>query len=270
MHFTRLAVAVVFIPLFYFLVTLLAPFYFLLCLTGLSLLAQTEFHRMYKTAPPVAVCGLATGAAFLLCGSLLLSASLAPQTAPVALLPLVIAAAPVLIASVRLFSVKEPASALRDVAPAFVGVLYIPALLYPQYLLRLEGPQWILLLYGCVWASDSFAYYIGKGLGRRKLYKEVSPNKTVAGAVGSVLGGSVAGLALGALLMQDLGTLVAAMSGTAIGGITIVGDLVESMFKRDAGVKDSSAMIPGHGGILDKIDSVLFAGPILYVVAILT
>lgn len=270
MHFTRLVVAAVFIPVFYLLVTGLAPLYFLLALIAVSAFAQTEFHRMYKAPLPVAACGVAAGAAYLLGASALLPASPFQRGLPPILFPLVIAAATMLIASVRLFSVREPSSALRDTAPAFAGILYIPVLLFPQYLLRLEGPGWILLLYGCVWASDSAAYYIGRGMGKRKLYLEVSPNKTVAGAVGSVLGGSLAGLALGTLFMKGLGTPAALLSGAAIGGVTIVGDLVESMFKRDAGVKDSSAVIPGHGGLLDKVDSVLFAGPLLYVVSMLT
>ncbi|BCB95359.1 hypothetical protein JZK55_02810 [Dissulfurispira thermophila] len=115
-----------------------------------------------------------------------------------------------------------------------------------------------------MWASDSLAYYIGKGMGKRRLYKEVSPNKTIAGAFGSVIGGMLSALLLGKLMMDNIAFYVLIAMGIAIGSITIVGDLIESMFKRDAGVKDSGSFIPGHGGILDKIDGALFAGPLLY------
>jgi phosphatidate cytidylyltransferase len=92
----------------------------------------------------------------------------------------------------------------------------------------------------------------------------VSPNKTVAGAGGSVIGGMVGALLLRMLIVPQLGLLPALFIGVMVGIISIIGDLVESMFKRDAGVKDSGAIIPGHGGILDKIDGALFAGPFLY------
>ena len=108
-----------------------------------------------------------------------------------------------------------------------------------------------------MWVSDSVAYYAGKGLGKRKLYTAVSPHKTIAGAVGSVAGG-----ALCALLLSY--AFIPLLIGIIIGVTTIIGDLVESMLKRDAGIKDSGVLIPGHGGILDKIDGVLFGGPILY------
>jgi phosphatidate cytidylyltransferase len=174
-----------------------------------------------------------------------------------------------LISSTRLFLVKDPSSSLRDISPAVTGFLYIPNLLLSQWYLRLQGYEWILFLYGCVWASDSLAYYIGKGVGRRKLYKEVSPNKTVAGAFGSIIGGILSALLLGKLMLNNIAILALIATGSAIGSVTIVGDLVESMFKRDAGVKDSGSFIPGHGGILDKIDGVLFAGPILYWITLL-
>ncbi|MBS1233330.1 MAG: phosphatidate cytidylyltransferase, partial [Nitrospirae bacterium] len=108
------------------------------------------------------------------------------------------------------------------------------------------------------------AYYIGKSIGKRRLYREVSPNKTVAGAGGSVIGGMVGALLLRMLIVPQLGLLPTLFIGVMVGIISIIGDLVESMFKRDAGVKDSGAIIPGHGGILDKIDGALFAGPFLY------
>jgi len=92
----------------------------------------------------------------------------------------------------------------------------------------------------------------------------MSPNKPVAGAVGSVAGGAVGALMLKVLIVPQFTLPLAAFIGCLIGIISIAGDLVESMFKRDAGVKDSGVIIPGHGGILDKIDGTLFAGPLLY------
>jgi phosphatidate cytidylyltransferase len=108
------------------------------------------------------------------------------------------------------------------------------------------------------------AYYIGKGFGKRKLYVEMSPNKTVAGATGSVIGGATGALLLQTVIVPQLTAPSAVFAGIMIGIVTIVGDLVESMFKRDAGVKDSGGIIPGHGGVLDKVDGALFAGPVLY------
>jgi phosphatidate cytidylyltransferase len=108
------------------------------------------------------------------------------------------------------------------------------------------------------------AYYIGKGIGKRKLYTAVSPHKTIEGAAGSVVGGMLGALILRTVLIPHMTVSSTVLIGMVIGIISIVGDLVESMFKRDAGVKDSGVIIPGHGGVLDKIDGVLFAGPVLY------
>jgi len=130
--------------------------------------------------------------------------------------------------------------------------------------IREIGPEWVIFLYASVWSSDTFAYYIGKGIGKRKLYREVSPHKTVAGAAGSLIGGILSVFILKAILLPLLTVSAALIIGVMIGIISIIGDLIESMFKRDAGVKDSSTLIPGHGGILDKIDGALFAGPVLY------
>lgn len=221
-----------------------------------STLAQIEFHAMYKTNRLISLTGIISGIV-LLCLPLI-------QPSTFSLQPSAFIFAFMLIASTRLFFVKNPSSSLRDISPAVTGFLYIPNLLLVQWYLRLQGYEWILFLYGCVWASDSLAYYIGKGMGKRKLYEEVSPNKTVAGAFGSVIGGVFSALLLGTLMLTNIAIPALIAIGSAIGSVTIVGDLVESMFKRDAGVKDSGSFIPGHGGILDKIDGVLFAGPVLY------
>ncbi len=229
----------------------------MILLIAVSALAQIEFHSMYKTRRILSFLGILSGA-LLLVSSLFVTDYSLPFAGIVFMLSFM------LIASARLFSVKDPASSLKDLSPAVIGFLYIPTLLLAQWHLRLKGYEWILFLYGCVWASDSLAYYTGKGIGKRKLYKEVSPNKTVEGAFGSVAGGILAALLLGSLLHLDKEIHQLILIGGIIGTVTIAGDLVESMFKRDAGVKDSGSIIPGHGGILDKIDGVLFAGPVLY------
>jgi phosphatidate cytidylyltransferase len=252
----RVIVAVIALPLFYLYITKLPPFFFLILLIIVSSLAQMEFHAMYKTKRWLSFTGIISGILYFI------SSAFSLQPSAFFILSFI------LVSSTRLFLVKDPSSSLRDMSPAVTGFLYIPNLLLTQWYLRLQGYEWILFLYGCVWASDSLAYYIGKGVGKRKLYKEVSPNKTVAGAFGSIGGGMLSALLLGRLLIipehSGINIPVILLMGSAIGSVTIVGDLVESMFKRDAGVKDSGSFIPEHGGILDKIDGVLFAGPVLY------
>jgi len=215
---------------------------------------------MYKTKRALSLLGS-------FCGALLILSPWLFTGSPFFALGIIIMLSFMLISSARLFLIKDPLSSLKDLSPVIIGFLYIPNLLLTQWHLRLHGYEWIIFLYGCVWASDSLAYFAGKSFGKRKLYREVSPNKTVAGAFGSVIGGTLSAYLLGNwLLIQGYNIKIPTLFliGAAIGSVTIVGDLVESMFKRDAGVKDSGSLIPGHGGILDKIDGVLFAGPVLY------
>ncbi len=251
MHHKRLAVAAVLLPVFYFCVMKLPEEYFFGLLLTASILAQWEFYSMYRLDGLMKNSGIVFGV-LLFFGAYFLGYGYI-------LLPVIMA-----ILVIRLFGKRDPESALRDTSLAVLAILYVPGLLSFQLLLRHFGPEWIIFLFGCVWLSDSFAYYIGKTIGKRKLYAEVSPNKTIAGAVGSLLGGCLSGWLLNALLVHAMVPWKAVLIGLVIGATTIVGDLVESMFKRDAGVKDSSGIIPGHGGILDKIDGVLFAGPVLY------
>jgi phosphatidate cytidylyltransferase len=262
MHLKRLIVALVALPLLYFYVTKLPPPYFLALIVLVNLLAQREFYAMYQTKGLLSLLGVCSGTALLVGAAF--SSCRFPAEWTRNFFPMFLMVAFIVLATARLLAVRDPGCALRDLAPALAGFLYIPVLLLAQWYLRLKGYEWILLLYGCVWASDSLAYYVGKGMGKRKLYYAVSPNKTVAGAVGSVFGGILSGAALGALLLPGEGAPLSALFGGAIGVTTILGDLTESMFKRDAGVKDSGSLIPGHGGILDKIDGGLFAGPVLY------
>jgi phosphatidate cytidylyltransferase len=113
--------------------------------------------------------------------------------------------------------------------------------------------------------SDTGQYYTGRALGRRPLAPSISPKKTVEGAIGGVVFGMAAMAIGGRLVFPAENVPVLLFVGAAVVGFGIAGDLFESLLKRSAGVKDSSGLIPGHGGILDRIDSWLFAAPVFYV-----
>jgi phosphatidate cytidylyltransferase len=117
-------------------------------------------------------------------------------------------------------------------------------------------------------ASDSAQYYTGRAFGRRKLAPAVSPAKTVEGAIGGLVAATIAGAVSGSnvLHLAPFDAVTGAVVGVLVALFGMLGDLFESLLKRSAGVKDSSALIPGHGGVLDRIDSYLFAAPCYYVV----
>jgi phosphatidate cytidylyltransferase len=160
----------------------------------------------------------------------------------------------------------EPATitrvAVMVLAPLYVG-LPLGAIASVQ---AIAGPSATTWLIAVIAASDTAQYYTGRAFGRRKLAPAVSPAKTVEGAIGGVVIASIAGLALGRVWLPGLSMAMAAALALGLALFGIAGDLFESLIKRSAGVKDSSALIPGHGGVLDRIDSHLFAAPVFYVV----
>lgn len=125
------------------------------------------------------------------------------------------------------------------------------------------GPRLIIFLLLTIWGCDSFAYYVGRTFGRHKLAPEISPKKTIEGSIGGLVGS--VGIAVGAamLFLPEFRPAEAAVVGGLASSAGQIGDLVESMFKRGAGVKDSGHFLPGHGGFYDRVDSLLFAAPVL-------
>ncbi|MBB1089380.1 phosphatidate cytidylyltransferase [Lysobacter sp. SG-8] len=122
--------------------------------------------------------------------------------------------------------------------------------------------RWLFAALGIVWAADSGAYFAGRKLGRRKLAPRISPNKTIEGLIGGLVAGVVTGVALGLFAGASVAQLPWVALAAAIAVLfSVVGDLFESLLKRHAGVKDSSNLIPGHGGVLDRLDGVLAALP---------
>ena len=171
---------------------------------------------------------------------------------------------------------------LPDTAQGLFGLLYIayPLTLVPLLWKQEDGPALVLFLMVCVWAGDIAALYIGRAFGKRKLAPRLSPGKTWAGSIASIAGSMIAGgiviaiadtlTAHGNTLLHISEPLWQSLLLAAILNIAAqLGDLLESAIKRGAGVKDSGTMLPGHGGILDRIDALLLAAPVLWYILLL-
>jgi phosphatidate cytidylyltransferase len=188
-------------------------------------------------------------------------AAATPAPLDVVLLSSVIAIAATIVASRR-----PGAAVLLDGAAALFAVGYIGLPLGALVaILIIGGRETLFLLMGIIIVSDSAQYYTGGALGRHPLAPAISPKKTIEGALGGLVFGTAATVAGGAWIYPAAPPFLLGVLGATIVALGIAGDLFESLLKRSAGVKDSSALIPGHGGVLDRIDSWLFAAPVYYV-----
>jgi phosphatidate cytidylyltransferase len=157
--------------------------------------------------------------------------------------------------------------ALACVAAAIFPAIYLGLPIGAMIAIRdTHGPQGLFLLMLTVVVSDTAQYYSGRAFGRRPLAPQISPKKTVEGAVGGFVCGGLFLTAAGAWWLPGVPVTLRAMLGVTMVALGIAGDLFESMLKRSAHVKDSSGLIPGHGGALDRIDALLFTAPIYYIV----
>jgi phosphatidate cytidylyltransferase len=171
------------------------------------------------------------------------------------------------VAAAALGSWRGGPGALAAVSASLFPVLYLGLPLAAMIGIRaLAGPRGLFLLMLTVIVSDSMQYYCGRLWGRTPLAPRVSPKKTIEGAIGGFVFGTALFAALGAWWAPAIPLPLRVMVGVTLVALGIAGDLFESMLKRSANVKDSSALIPGHGGILDRIDALLFAAPVYYIV----
>lgn len=152
---------------------------------------------------------------------------------------------------------------------ALLGVLYVGLLLTPAALLglRRHGQDWLFLMVTMVFLGDTGSYFAGRFRGRRKLAPDVSPGKTVEGAVGGLLAAVGAVVLAKSWYMPQIHWMDCLLLAVPTSALAQIGDLSESMIKRGAGVKDSGWILPGHGGMLDRIDGLLFAAPYVYLYA---
>lgn len=263
--FRRVATAVVVLPIVVAAITvfpLRGPWILaaILCVLGVSeahtLLARASLHASHISFLP----GIALF--FELAGT-----PDASRAFPISGLPVVAAVAAALVAVSRAdrFGIPvlaaEAAGALSGLliglgAGSFAALASLPP--------AEEGTARIALLLAVVISSDVFAYFVGHAIGRRKLAPQVSPGKTVEGAIGGLLGAALASGLVATQLFKDQPPGLVMVIGVLVAIAGIVGDLLESLFKRYVGAKDSGTLFPGHGGALDRMDAFLLAAPLLY------
>lgn len=145
------------------------------------------------------------------------------------------------------------------------GLFYVVAPFYTMLLLRgTQTDEWMFLvgMFVLIWTNDSFAYLTGRFLGNNKLFERISPKKTWEGTIGGIVFAVIAGYLVATWIQDDVIFWMVAALLVALG--SIFGDLFESMFKRNTGIKDSGNIMPGHGGVLDRFDAALFSAPIFY------
>ena len=159
---------------------------------------------------------------------------------------------------------RNPFESLHDVQKIFAdGVQNLDITQILSNLNFDTGCALIWILFTCTWASDTFAYFVGSAFGSHKLASSISPKKTVEGFLGSIFGTTLTGILIGHFLF-GFSLIYMAGAGFLLAIVATLGDLVESVIKRFAGIKDSGFIIPGHGGVLDRFDSIFFTAPIFY------
>ncbi len=260
MLYKRLISGILFLPLFYVVTWKLPPVYFTALVLVAAAVGQYEFYRIARArgARPDVVLGLGAGALVVL-GAY---HSFVPGAGNL----FIIVPASILIITVRLFSRRSVEGALEDVSSTVLGVVYVAMLFSFQVMVRMgaDGKQWLVFLFFTIWASDIGAYAVGLPFGKHRLYEKVSPKKSIEGLLGALAAAVGMALLCRVWFMPPMGIAEAVAVALLLAAVGTIGDLAESLLKRAAGVKDSGGIIPGHGGVLDRMDSMLFAAPVLY------
>jgi phosphatidate cytidylyltransferase len=240
------------------------PWLFLLIAELLVVLACQEFAALARASRLPFPTVVSTLAAALTCASF---AQGTFGTAGWLTLDLVLMTSLIAIATQSIGSWRGGGDAVAAASAALFPCLYVGLPLGAMLAIReRRGPAVLFLLMSTIIVSDSAQYFVGRAFGRRKLASTISPKKTIEGAYGGFLFGTLVLVVVGAWWLPSVPLAIRILLGLTVVALGMAGDLFESMLKRSAGVKDSSALIPGHGGVLDRIDALLFAAPIYYVV----
>jgi phosphatidate cytidylyltransferase len=259
----RVAVAVVAIPLLVYLI-LQGGWYFFALVAIITVVGQWEFYNLAKQKESLSqivpgilltlimLYSIQAGVDYLLIGS--------------AFIVLIV------IFSYEMF--RNKSSAILNISTTMAGVIY-PAVFLATLLFLRNNVQdigissaggFVLTLFVAIWACDSFAYFVGKSIGKHRLFERVSPKKSIEGALGGLVGSLAVFITVHFFEWYIISVEMAIVSGTVVGTFGQLGDLVESWFKRDAKIKDSSQILPGHGGMLDRFDSLIFVSPVFMII----
>lgn len=257
----RWLTGVVLVPPLIGVVGYLPSWCFLALIAGVAAIALEEFFRLCRGAGIPVFRAAAHAFSLLLVGSFYGS----PDDHSAVLWLLILAALTCLVLALR--RGRKLQQTLPSCGATLLGLVYVSTAL--GFLLAVhnrpqgDGPSWVLFLLLTIWLGDTAAYTIGSLLGKHPLAPRISPGKTWEGAAGALLGNSLAALTSQVLIPQ-VPLLPRVLLCCSLGVAGQVGDLAESAMKRGAGTKESSELLPGHGGMLDRIDGVLFAAPFLY------
>jgi phosphatidate cytidylyltransferase len=260
---TRVLTAAIWLPVHLAILIWGRPYHFLIYLEAVGLVALLEMFGLLEAAGrrPHRLAAVAAGVVYL--------AAVAYRPA----VALGAAAALVLAAVLAPVFRKSNAGALADGGATLLAFAYVPAFLAFLMLVRklAHGVELLLIFFITIWVIDVAAYFVGKAFGKRKLAPDKSPGKTVAGGVGGLVAGLATPVILATIFFPEVGLswLGALAVGVVLAAGDMMGDLAESVFKRDAGVKDSGAVLPGHGGVLDRFDAVLYCAPLFFGVLVL-
>lgn len=246
----RVVTALILIPVFVYLILWAPQWLFLLAVTAVAVLCFREYAglvALHNIEAP-GLFGYAAGVVLILL----------PQVDPTFLTVVAVLALALSLRS------RELAEALPFAAALVLGVLYTFGTLRCAVDLRGLSPYWTLFALSLNWVGDIAAFYVGRSMGRHKLAPRISPGKTWEGAAGSVVASVLYAAVYFSKLLPEV-PLPEALAIAAVGNMAgQMGDLAESVLKRGAGVKDSGTFLPGHGGWLDRVDSSLFALPVIY------
>jgi len=264
-HVKRITTAAFALPLLIVLIIYAIPFYFWLLLACCILLGLMEFYHLLNknTTNSFTLTGLGLG----LFISIIFFKGNIPSVLSTLLISLVVIV-PFLIA---LTQAQDFSIVIPKLFGTIVGVFYVAWLLSHLLLIRVlpHGKNMIFFLLLVVWMGDTSAFYTGKFFGKHKLSPRISPKKTIEGALGGMFGSILVSPIAHFTFIKHINLANCIFLGFLLNVFGQLGDLSESLLKRGFRVKDSGTLMPGHGGILDRIDSILFAGPALYYYVIL-
>lgn len=261
----RLATALVMLPVFLLILIKAPGWMFNTLVVMASAAALWELLRLFEQVGRPIDRGLAMVAGLAVTASFGAARMIDPHALPVFALALAVVA-------VLTAPVWRGTPDVERAANTLLAVMYVGWLLGFGILLHHSSPagdELVLFVVGVTWVGETAAYVVGSTLGRHKLASTISPRKTVEGAIAQVVASTGTGAALGAWLLPACGAALAVGAGALLGVIGQFGDLAESAIKRSAGAKDTGRLIPGHGGVLDRIDSLLFNLPAFYYFSLL-